>query len=245
MALSVKLLKHLRGFSLDVDWRTTNGITVLFGYSGAGKSMTMKMLAGLMRPDTGYINLNSKVLFDTENEICLPPQERSLGYVFQDPSLFPHMTAEGNIAFGLPGMDRKIIKERVNETLDKFNIEKLRNRYPGQLSGGEKQKVTLARALIRRPSALLLDEPFSALDYPVRLEMRSLLLDIRRELGIPVILVTHDMEEARTLADRVIFYCAGRIEQDGTPDDILRFQISQSHKQNCRASTLMSRVRVS
>jgi len=227
MALSVRLLKKVKGFSLELEWQIANEIAVLFGYSGAGKSMTLKMLDGLMRPDHGQIILNGSILFDSEKKVDISPRRRPFGYVFQDPSLFPHMTAERNIAFGLPGVEKEKIKELVNETLHEFKIEKLRDRYPDELSGGEKQRVTLARALIRRPSALLLDEPFSALDLPVRLEMRRLLLDIKRGFDIPVILVTHDIDEARTLADRIIIYSAGKIEQQGTPEAVFQSPLTK------------------
>jgi len=220
MGLSVKLLKKVNGFTLDVEWEIGNNLAVLFGFSGAGKSMTLQLIAGLMKPDDGVIKLNKNVLFDSSLKINLPPQERPFGYVFQDLALFPHMTVKANILYGAKGLDRVERQARVKGMIEIFRIEGLENRLPSEISGGQKQRVALARALMRKPEALLLDEPFSALDNPIRLEMRSLLNDIRREFNIPVILVTHDIIEAYTMADRIIVYAGGRVKQVGSPNEV-------------------------
>ena len=153
----------------------TNELAVLFGYSGAGKSLTLQLIAGLLKPDAGRITANGDVLFDSQKRINVPPQRRSLGYVFQDLALFPHMTVRQNIAYGATGLPRGARQERVGEMLEVFHLEDLADKPPAEISGGQKQRVALARALIRRPQALLLDEPFSALDNPLRREMRQFL----------------------------------------------------------------------
>jgi len=221
MKLSVSLRKKVNGFTLDIQWEIGNeSIVLLFGYSGAGKSMTLQLLAGLMEPDDGFIYLDGEVLFDSSKKINLPPQQRTFGYVFQDCALFPHMTVKENIAFGIKGLSRSEKERRVEEMIETFRLEDIQNKMPSEISGGQKQRVALARALMRRPELLLLDEPFSALDNPIRLEMRRLLKDIRERFNIPIILVTHDLIEAYTMADRIIIYSGGRVAQIGTPSEV-------------------------
>jgi molybdate transport system ATP-binding protein len=221
MGLSVRVSKRVNGFRLEVDWQIENELAVLFGYSGAGKSLTLQIIAGLLKPDSGRIAANGEVLFDSQERINLPPQRRSLGYVFQDLALFPHMTVRQNIASGATGLPRLARQQRVEEMLETFHLESLADKPPAQISGGQKQRVALARALIRRPQALLLDEPFSALDNPLRREMRKFLKQIHAEFKVPVILVTHDLLEAATLADTLFIYHGGKIVQSGTPQAII------------------------
>jgi len=166
MGLSVKLLKKVKGFTLDVEWKIGNELAILFGYSGSGKSLTLQCVAGLMEPDEGFIRSNGDLFFDSTLEIDVPPQKRSFGYVFQDRVLFPHMTVRGNIAYGLKGLRHSDIKDKVGQMMNLFHLQGLEDKFPSEISGGQKQRVALARALIRRPKALLLDEPFSALDGP-------------------------------------------------------------------------------
>jgi molybdate transport system ATP-binding protein len=221
MGLSVRLKKELGGFSLDVEWEMVNETAALFGYSGAGKTMTFQMISGLMRPDKGEIRLDDKVLYDSSAGVNLCPQERSLGYVFQNLALFPHMTVLENILYGAPAGDRKAKKSDAETMMEVFRILNLRDKYPGTISGGQKQRVALARALMTKPKMLLLDEPFSGLDYPIRIEMRKVLEEIREEFGIPVVLITHDLEEACSLADRMIIYAGGKVVQTGSPEEVL------------------------
>jgi molybdate transport system ATP-binding protein len=221
MGLSVAIVKQVNGFKLEVAWEIDNELAVLFGYSGAGKSLTLQLIAGLMNPEAGRIAVNGRVLFDSQQQITVPPQRRSLGYVFQDLALFPHMTVRQNIAYGATGLNRLERHQRVEEMLQVFHLEGLADKPPAEISGGQKQRVALARALIRRPQALLLDEPFSALDNPLRREMRQVLQGIHAEFGIPVVLVTHDLLEAATLADRLFIYHGGNIIQSGSPQEIL------------------------
>jgi len=220
MGLSVKLLKKVKGFTLDVEWEIRNEVAVLLGSSGAGKSMTLQLIAGLMDPDAGFIRSNGSIFFDKSVGINISPQQRSLGYVFQDRNLFPHMTVRENIAYGLKRKSREERDTRVNDMIRQFRLEGLENMPPSEISGGQKQRVALARALIERPKALLLDEPFTALDSPLRFEMRKLLQEVRSEFDIPVVLVTHDFEDAYLLGNHILVYIDGRVEQVGERDDI-------------------------
>lgn len=228
MALSVKLVKRVEGFTLDVEWEIGNEVAVLFGSSGAGKSMTLQLIAGLMEPDAGFICSNGNIFFDKSSGINISPQQRSLGYVFQDRNLFPHMTVRENIAYGLKWKSREERYTRVSDMIRLFRLEGLENMPPSEISGGQKQRVALARALIERPKALLLDEPFTALDSSLRFEMRKLLQEVRNEFEIPVILVTHDFEDAYLLGNHIMIYIDGRVEQAGGRDDI--FQKPQSRR---------------
>ena len=163
----------------------------------------------------------ARCLFDGEKHINVPPQHRNLGYVFQDLALFPHMSVRQNIAYGAAAVPRAERRQRVEEMLQIFHLEDLADKLPAEISGGQKQRVALARALIRRPQALLLDEPFSALDNPLRRKMRQFLKQIHTEFNIPVILVTHDLMEAATLADVLFIYHNGRVIQKGQPQEII------------------------
>jgi molybdate transport system ATP-binding protein len=221
MGLSVDIRKAIKGFTLDARWEIGDELAVLFGYSGAGKSITLRMIAGLLKPDKGTIRLNGTPLYDSVARIDLSPQSRSFGYVFQDLALFPHMTVRENIVYGAHGLGRRVREPRAREMMERFMIAGLEEKFPHEISGGQKQRVALARALIRRPAALLLDEPFSALDAPLRAEMQNFMREIRREFPIPVVLVTHDIAEASALADKLIICVNGRVLQAGTPSDVL------------------------
>jgi len=220
MDLSIELRKQVKGFALDVQWEAGNELVVLFGHSGSGKSMTLRMISGLAAPDEGRIRCNGEDYFSSSTGIHVPPQRRSIGYVFQEPALFPHMTVRENILYGVRKGSRSERRGLFDEMAEAFHIEGLEHGMPSELSGGQKQRVAFARALIRRPSLLLLDEPFSALDTLLRYEMRDLLLRIRDEFGIPVVLVTHDPAEAYYLADRVVVYSGGTVLLAGTPEEI-------------------------
>ncbi len=220
MGLSVKIKKVVNGFSLDAEWTIGNELAVLFGCSGAGKSLTLQMIAGLVPPDHGFIQLNNRTCFDSASGKDLPPQKRSCGYVFQDLALFPHMTIRENILYGAHGLSKVDREQQAASMIEKFRIKGLENKYPSQISGGQKQRVALARALIRKPEVLLLDEPFSALDNPLRAELQHFLKQIRREFPIPIVFVTHDVFEAYSLADKIIIYANGSVVQSGTPKEV-------------------------
>ncbi len=201
-------------FNLRARFSLDNELAVLFGPSGAGKTLTLNTIAGLVKPDKGRIAVNDRIYFDSERNINLSPQERRVGYVFQNYALFPHLTVEGNIIFGLKK------HESLKEMINFFGIVGLEKRYPDQISGGQQQRVALARALITKPEILLLDEPFSALDQVMRMRLRIDLKKIQSEHGIPMLMITHNPVEAYTMADRLIVYGHGRIEQVGSPREI-------------------------
>ncbi|MGE5238808.1 MAG: ATP-binding cassette domain-containing protein [Chloroflexota bacterium] len=216
MGLSVRVQKKVKGFSLDVSWAIGNELAVLFGCSGSGKSLTLQLIAGLMKPDSGTITANGSTYFDSARHINAAPQRRSLGYVFQDLALFPHMTVRQNILFGAKGVPEHERYERYQGMIEAFYLDRLENKYPPEISGGQKQRVAFARALMRRPEVLLLDEPFSALDTPLRIEMRAFLRELRSMFRVPVVLVTHDAAEAATLADSIVVYFDGSVVQSGS-----------------------------
>ncbi|OGW52711.1 MAG: ABC transporter ATP-binding protein [Nitrospirae bacterium RBG_13_43_8] len=221
MGLSVTLKKKVNGFKLDVAWEIGNELAVLFGFSGAGKSITLQMIAGLLTPDDGFIRIDNTTMFDSSKRINVPSQKRHLGYVFQDLALFPHMTALNNILYGSDGLHKSEKRERAGEMIEAFHLEGLEEKYPAELSGGQKQRIAFARALMRRPDVLLLDEPFSALDSSLRIEMRRFLKYIKNRFDVPIVLITHDVTEAFTVADTLIVYSNGKVIQTGTPKDVL------------------------
>jgi len=220
MGLQVSVKKIVRGFALDVSWQIGNELAVLFGFSGSGKSLTLQIIAGLIKPDSGIITANESTYFDSARKIDASPQQRSLGYVFQDLALFPHMTVKQNILFGAKGVSKPETAERYRELADAFYLSDLEKKRPAEISGGQKQRVAFARALMRRPDVLLLDEPFSALDTPLRIEMRAFLKDLRNAFQVPVVLVTHDAGEAASLADSIIVYSDGSVIQSGSVSDV-------------------------
>ncbi len=220
MTIRVSLKKEVPGFSLDVDWEVGTEIGVVFGYSGSGKSLSLQLIAGLLTPDSGKIQANGTVFFDTAAGIDLPPQQRRIGFVFQDSSLFPHMTVADNIRFGLRDQVSESGERNLLEMARTFEIEDVLEKHPDEISGGQKQRVAFARALVGAPLALLLDEPFSALDNPIRTKLRNFLREIQKKFKVPIILVTHDIFEAYSMADRIIIYSNGRVIQTGKPSEV-------------------------
>ena len=216
--LAVSLRARLPGFELDVAWEIGAELAVLSGPSGAGKSLTLRMIAGLVQPDAGRVVAGELLLLDTNRTVCLPPQRRSIGYVFQDLALFPHMTVLENVLYGGHGLEREERAARATQLIDRFGLAGLERRRPGEISGGQKQRVAFARALLRRPAVLLLDEPFSALDATLRRDMGTLLREVQRELKLPTVLVTHDAAEVAALADTVILCEGGRAIRQGEPE---------------------------
>ncbi len=218
--------KHIKkkgknpSFSMHCSFDADSDFVVLFGCSGSGKTTALRCIAGLEKPDAGTIKINNTVYFDSRKKINLPPQKRKIGYMFQENALFPHMNVRQNIEFGLKGLSSPAKVERVNEMLGLVGIEELEFSYPDELSGGQKQKVALARALAPDPEVLLLDEPFSALDTVVRLKLRKELQTIQKKMGIPVIFITHDPVEAFTMADRMVVFDNGKVQQFGSPEDV-------------------------
>jgi molybdate transport system ATP-binding protein len=211
--LELALDHALRTFRLELTATLGRETLALVGPSGAGKSSVLRAIAGLLRPERGRIALGGTVWLDTEVGVDLPPERRSVGLVFQEYALFPHLDVRRNVAFGG--------RERVDELLERFRISHLANARPGDLSGGERQRVALARALARDPAVLLLDEPLSALDAHTRGVVRGELAELLAELQLPTLLVTHDFEDAAALADRVGVIVEGRILQLGVGAELL------------------------
>lgn len=207
-------------FSMHCSFNADSEFAVMFGCSGSGKTTALRCIAGLEIPDAGTIRINDKLYFDSKKKINLPPQKRKIGYMFQENALFPHMNVRQNIEFGLKDLNSMDKSNRVDEMLALAGIEELEFAYPGELSGGQKQKVALARALAPDPEVLLLDEPFSSLDTIVRLKLRKELRKIQKKLGIPVIFITHDPVEAFTMADRMVVFDNGKVQQLGSPEDV-------------------------
>lgn len=219
----IAIRKRLGRFDLDVELSAPeNQIIVLFGPSGAGKSMTLSAIAGFVTPDAGRIVAGSRVLFDSAQHINLSPQRRRIGLVKQDLALFPHLTVEENIAYGLFRAPARIRRERAQDLIRRMNLDGMSDQYPAHISGGQRQRVALARALAPEPELLLLDEPFSALDAPTRMQLRDELLALQRHIKIPVVFVTHDLGEAYFLADRLAVMAEGKILQTDAPGEILQ-----------------------
>ena len=189
---------------------TRHSIAVLLGLSGCGKTTVLRCLAGLERPNQGRICFGEEVWFDAGRHTFLTPQQRGIGFVFQDYALFPHLSVADNIGYGLNKLPRPERQQRVDEMIQRFGLGELRNRPPRHISGGQQQRTALARALVTRPRLLLLDEPLSALDTDLRVELREELRQQLRTLNIPVVLVTHDAAEAQRLGDQLIVMGAGR-----------------------------------
>ncbi len=194
--------------------------TILFGPSGSGKTTLLRCLAGLERPEVGTISFNDSLWFDAATNVQIPPQARRLGYMSQDYALFPNYTVAGNIAYGLTGLSAQEKKARVEEVLHLLQIEQLSQQRPAQLSGGQQQRVALGRAIARQPQLLLLDEPLSALDAPMRARLCKELRMLLTQLAIPSIIVTHDWTEALALGDFMAVISEGRVMQTGTPLEI-------------------------
>ena len=219
--LSLNARRRFEGFHLNVQVHIPLSFTALLGVSGAGKSLTLRSLAGLLRPEEGRIALDGRVLFDSRQHIFLPPQARRIGYVPQHSALFPHQTVAEQIRFALPSRgNRKGHAARVAELITALELEGLERRYPDALSGGQQRRVALARALAADPQLLVLDEPFSALDVPVRERLYELLRHLHKQFALPVILVTHDRAEVEQLADTVVVLHQGSVVQIGSVQEV-------------------------
>jgi molybdate transport system ATP-binding protein len=223
--LNVTLEKQFRtngrvSFALDVRFSLERGIAVLFGPSGSGKTTILRLIAGVLRPDAGRVELEGRVYFDSAQGINLPIQKRRTGFVFQDYLLFPHLTATQNVAYGIRARSTRARRERAAELLALCGIAGAAERHPRQLSGGEQQRVALARALGSEPQVLLLDEPFAALDAATRLRLLGEIVNVQRQSGIPFIYVTHSPGDAVRAGDRAFVLSQGRIMQQGPPAEV-------------------------
>lgn len=226
------------GFSLSVNERVNAGeFLTLFGQSGSGKTTLLRLLAGLERGSSGRLVVDGEIWFDSEQRISLPPQQRRVGFVFQDYALFPTMSVRDNIAFAAGRGQR----DWVDELLALTELSELAQRKPAQLSGGQQQRVALARALARRPRLLLLDEPLSALHPELRYTLQSELLDLHRRFELTTVLVSHDVAEVFHLADRVLICDNGRIVQQGSPHQIFVGEASHQNRLSLTAQVLAKR----
>lgn len=213
--ISKTLRSGKRSFHLRVCLQSNSQRIVILGPSGSGKSLMLKAIAGLLRPDKGHIRLGDHVLFDTATGIQLPPQKREVAYLFQDYALFPHLTVYQNVAFALVrgwfNPRERARHDSVEHWLEIFQLSHLAQQYPDELSGGQRQRTALARALVTTPRALLLDEPFSALDATLRRTMRHELQQLQQRLQVPMILITHDPEDAAMLGDHILNMQEGQL----------------------------------
>jgi molybdate transport system ATP-binding protein len=221
--ITVELEKRLHSaagpLQLQVSFTLETGVfATLYGPSGAGKTSILRMLAGLTEAERGRIVVDGLTWFDSASGIALPPQQRGLGFVFQDYALFPNLSVEENIAYALDGKGKD--KSWLQQLLEMTGLEALRTRMPSGLSGGQKQRVALARALARRPRLLLLDEPLSALGSEMRTQLQDQLLQMHREFGLTTILVSHDMGEVFKLSQQVLCLEQGRITRSGSPAEV-------------------------
>jgi molybdate transport system ATP-binding protein len=197
-----------------------SSLTVLFGPSGSGKTTTLRCLAGLEWPELGRISFGDETWFDRERNIFLRPQQRRIGYLFQEDALFPHLNVVHNIAYGLRSVGRAERQQRVREIIEMLGLGGLEHRHAKQISGGERQRVALARTIVCHPHLLLLDEPLSALDIPLREQLRRDLRRLLAQLEIPAVLVTHDRVEALSLADYMVVFDEGRVRQSGPAEEV-------------------------
>lgn len=215
MRVRVDIRKTLRSsdreFTLEATFSAEHDRIVVFGPSGSGKSITMQCIAGLLRPDAGRIEIGDRVLFDAQAGIDVPPQSRNVGFVFQDYALFPHLSVERNVGFGL--RNSRDAAARVVQFLELFELTPLARSLPHSLSGGQRQRVALARALIRQPDLLLLDEPLSALDPLLRERMRNELAQTQKRFSVPMLLITHDPADIETFAENLVIFDHGRVAQ--------------------------------
>ncbi len=220
--LDLAIEKRLRGFRLQTQLTIGDEVAALYGPSGAGKSLTLLAIAGLFRPSSGTIRINGRTVFDSAAGIDMPPHHRRVGLVFQEYALFPHKTVLGNLAYGLPnGLPKQDARHKVEELLRLMQLTGLAGHYPHQLSGGQRQRVALGRALIGHPEVLLLDEPFSALDFAVRETLRQELLEIVSGYRGTILLVTHNLQEAYLMASTIAVIDAGKILQVGGREEVL------------------------
>lgn len=222
LGLIVDIRKKLPGFTLNIEINTDEGVMGLLGASGSGKSMTLRCIAGIDKPDLGRIVLNDRILFDAEKGINIPSRYRKVGYLFQNYALFPHMTVKENIEFGLGKLAKAEKKAVLESKLEMMKLQGMEDRYSSQLSGGQQQRVALARALAVEPEILLLDEPFSALDDHLRSIMTKQLIDTLADFNGNTLFVTHNMEEAYRICEKLAVLRNGEVEAYGGREEVFQ-----------------------
>ena len=230
--ISLRLHKEFRNanapFALNAEFSFLEdcGSAVLFGPSGSGKTLTMQCIAGLMRPDDGFIRIGTQTVFDSAGHVAVPAQKRRIGYMFQDYALFPHMTVLQNVAFPHGGLFSRMVSRREKEcamsVLRRFGIDHLASHYPSEISGGQKQRAALARCCNADPQLLLLDEPFSALDPLMRERLRHEMQELLSSMDVPALIITHDPEDADFFAQGLVFYHSGSTHQVGSYASVRR-----------------------
>ncbi len=221
MTLSVSLVHRMPGFPLDIAFTAPPGLTVLFGRSGSGKTTIANAVAGLLRPQSGRICVNGRVLFDSEAGICLPPHRRRLGYIFQEGRLFPHLTVRQNLGYGRWFAPKREPRESLDSVVEILGIGHLMERRPGALSGGEKQRIAIGRALLAAPHLILADEPLAALDEQRKAEILPYFERLRDEVAIPILYVSHSAAEVARLATTVVALKDGKVARQGTAAEVL------------------------
>lgn len=221
MAVQICVKKDFGGFMLDVDIRSDSKRIGILGASGCGKSMTLRCISGIVKPDSGIVKVEQNVYFDAKAKINLKPRARSIGYLFQNYALFPTMSVEKNIGIGIRGTKAER-KEKVEQMMERFQIENLRNRLPRQLSGGQQQRAALARILVCNPRILLLDEPFSALDVHLRDKMQQELLELLEDYGGTVIMVSHNRDEMYRFSEELFILDEGAVKGKGDTKQVFK-----------------------
>ena len=221
--IRLKNIKHsygtklvLNNINLDIE---SQKITCILGSSGSGKTSILRLISGLEKPNKGEISIDGQLL-SNDNKILVLPKQRGLGFIFQDLALWPHFTVYKNIAFALTEQKEKHVKDKVLEMLKTFNLEEYANKYPHQLSGGEKQLLAIARALVLKPKILLMDEPLSNLDVKLKRKMLGIIKDLKQNFDLSIVYVSHDHKEAFAIADQIVVLEKGKIEAEGTPEEI-------------------------
>lgn len=248
--LSVNIKKRfadegVEGFTLDVAFDAPPGVTILFGASGSGKSTTLQAIAGITRPDKGQIRVSEEVFFDSERRVNLAIRKRGVGYVFQNLALFPHLSVQKNIEFGMRNLSNHERRARALEMAQALQIGHTLARQPRDISGGEAQRVALARALASEPRLLLLDEPLSAIDEATKAGIITDLKTINDRLRLPILYVTHSREEAMTIGERVVVYEGGRVVAVGEPLEVFNAPITQTLARLTRVENLFDGIVIS
>jgi molybdate transport system ATP-binding protein len=241
--LNAKIVKKFHGFNLDVEFETDGGCMGILGASGCGKSMTLKCVAGIEKPDSGRIVHNGKVLFDSEKGINLPARERHVGYLFQNYALFPTMTVEDNLKISLTGKDKEK-QIQISEQIGRFQLQGLEKRYPSQLSGGQQQRVALARMLLCKPEMILLDEPFTALDGFLKDTLQLEMLELLKDFNGDVLFVSHSRDEIYRFCDRMILLSNGESVVEGLTKDIFRkpLKVEAARLTGCKNISPIERI---
>ncbi|HEY3118247.1 MAG TPA: ATP-binding cassette domain-containing protein [Chloroflexota bacterium] len=221
MTAKVDITKQFGAFELDMRFQVPPGVSAIFGPSGAGKTLTLRCIAGLARPDRGRIVVGERVLFDSAGRVEVPARQRRIGYVFQQYALFPHLDVAANVAYGLRDRTPTERKGRVEQLLTLIGLTEHAHHYPRMLSGGQQQRVALVRALAPEPDLVLLDEPFAAVDALTRRQLRTDLRQLQERTGVPMLLVTHDLADVQELATYVAICEQGRAVQEGPLQEVL------------------------